>query len=310
MVPRPDGCPDAEVGRASRALACWVVTDAVTGSGGDRHRCVRRAGMLGAVVRRGVARATWLPAHAWCPAGVTAAVAGGCSFVHAQQAGPRALCSAAETEVAVEETGKKAAMKRWMQRRGVSVSDVPRVITTFYIAKNVVFVAGLGLCIKVQPLRRFFQSGRPQRLKLAFIARYPNFYSTAREKILSGAERLAASRFFRPLPEAIGTKPKAFALALAENMVLFKLTFPIHAPITLLCVMNYYARPAAADALADSEATAPAASAEKEDDARGDSSLLDSLMKLEDVTNTVHVRSNQGGFGTASSNAWVAHREE
>ena len=168
VVPRPDGCPDAEVGRASRALACWVVTDAVTGSGGDRHRCVRRAGMLSAVVRRGVARATWLPAHAWCPAGVTAAVAGGCSFVHAQQAGPRALCSAAETEVAVEETGKKAAMKRWMQRRGVSVSDVPRVITTFYIAKNVVFVAGLGLCIKVQPLRRFFQSGRPQRLKLAF----------------------------------------------------------------------------------------------------------------------------------------------
>jgi hypothetical protein len=90
------------------------------------------------------------------------------------------------------------------------------------------FVVGLGLCIKVQPLRRFFRSGRPQRLKLAFIARYPKFYNTTREKVIGGAERLAASRLFRPIPEALGSTPKNFALGLAENIVLFKLSFPIH----------------------------------------------------------------------------------
>ena len=96
---------------------------------------------------------------------------------------------------------------------------------------------------------------------------------------------------------------EAFALALAENMVLFKLTFPIHAPITLLCIINYYAHPTAADAVAAREATAPASSSEKEYDAGANLSLLDSLMKLEDVTNTVHVGSNQGGFATASRTA-------
>lgn len=254
-------------------------------------------------------RTTWLPAQVRRPAVATAAVAGGWSFVYTQWAGPSVLCRAAEPEQGVAESGKKAAMKRWMQRKGVSVSDVPRVITTFYIAKNLVFIASLGLCIKMQPLRRFFQSGRPQRLKLAFISRYPKFYHTAREKILSGAERLAASRFFRPLPEALGTKPKAFALALAENMVLFKLTFPIHAPITLLCIINYYARPAAG-AAAGGEAAAQVSSAAKDEDLRAERSLLGNLMNLEDVTNTVDVRSNHRGFSGASSTPWVSHRQE
>ena len=65
-------------------------------------------------------------------------------------------------------------------------------------------------------------------VKLAFIARYPKFYNTTREKVIGGAERLAASRLFRPIPEALGSTPKNFALGLAENIVLFKLSFPIH----------------------------------------------------------------------------------
>lgn len=259
-----------------------------------------------------MARAAASPPQAWRPAvAATAAIASGWSLAQPQLAGLSALCSAAaEPEPSVEESGKKAMMKRWMHRKGVSVSDVPRVITTFYIAKNLVFVASLGLCIKVQPLRRFFRSGRPQRVKLAFISRYPNFYHKAREKILSGAERLAASRFFRPLPEAFGTKPKAFALGLAENIVLFKLTFPIHAPITLLCIINYYAHPAAAGAAGGREAAVQASSAAaKDDDPRADRSLLGSLMKLEDVTNSVDVRSSRQGFMGASS-TWVSHRED
>ena len=38
------------------------------------------------------------------------------------------------------------------------------------------------------------------------------------------------SRFFRPIPAAFQTKPKRFVLGLAENVVLFKLTFPIREP--------------------------------------------------------------------------------
>ena len=221
-------------------------------------------------------------------------------------------------EPSADESGKKAAMKRWMRRKGVAVSDVPRVITTFYIAKNLVFVAGIGLCVKFQPLRRFFQSGRPQRLKLAFISRYPRFYATAREKVLSGAERLAASRFFRPLPEAMKafglvpkwTKPKAFALGLAENMVLFKLTFPIHAPVTLLCVINYYAQQPTAAVAGDKRGSGSISSETQDDERVADRTLLGSLMKLEDVTNTVDVRSSQSGFTAASSTSWVSRRSE
>ena len=40
------------------------------------------------------------------------------------------------------------------------------------------------------------------------------------------------SRFFRPIPAAFQTKPKRFVLGLAENVVLFKLTFPIREPLT------------------------------------------------------------------------------
>jgi len=39
------------------------------------------------------------------------------------------------------------------------------------------------------------------------------------------------SRFFRPIPAAFQTKPKRFVLGLAENVVLFKLTFPIREPL-------------------------------------------------------------------------------
>lgn len=227
-----------------------------------------------------------------------AVVASGCSFVHALRR-PSTSCSTVEADNGVGEHGKTAAMKRWIRRKGVAVADVPRVITTFYIAKNLVFVASLGLCIKFQPLRRLFQSGRPQRLKLAFIAKFPNFYAKSREKILSGAERLAASRLFRPLPEALGTKPKAFALGLAENMVLFKLTFPIHAPLTLLCVINFYAQPASAAGIDQAEATTPvgshAVSSANEFDERTDRSLLSSLLRLEDVTNAVHDAASHSG---------------
>lgn len=247
--------------------------------------------VLGLVTRLSIVRAaTHAQLRVRCRVGgAFATVAGGCSFAHALQvAGPRAKCTPGELDA--EQSGKKAAMKRWMQRKGVGVSDVPRVLTAFYVTKNLLFVVGLGVCIKFQPLRRFFKSGRPERLKHAFIARYPNFYSTVRGKILSGAEHLAASRFFRPLPVAFGTKPKAFALSLAENMVLFKLTFPVHAPITLLCIINYYAQPPAAT---ERESVASNVSATTVDTGHGDSSFLGEVLNLEDVANTVDVQSNQ-----------------
>lgn len=58
----------------------------------------------------------------------------------------------------------------------------------------------------------------------------PDFPDVSFEKVRNSGEyqeRLASSRLFKPLPEALGTKPKNFALALAENVVIFKLTVRI-----------------------------------------------------------------------------------
>ena len=74
-------------------------------------------------------------------AGAAATVSGAacCCAAVSSCCSPRTAAAAAEAEAPVaEERGKKAMMKRWMQRRGVSLADVPRVITTFYVAKNVV----------------------------------------------------------------------------------------------------------------------------------------------------------------------------
>ena len=42
-------------------------------------------------------------------------------------------CSGATTETSRR---PKAAMKRWVRRKGVTVADVPRVITTFYVVST------------------------------------------------------------------------------------------------------------------------------------------------------------------------------
>jgi hypothetical protein len=135
------------------------------------------------------------------------------------------------------------ALHRWMTAKGVVVQDIPRVGLTFYCAKWATFCLSLGFCIKCRPLRRTFgRPGAPQRWLLSFKARYPGFYARAHQKVLKSADYLAASRFFRPIPLALGTKPKLFALALAENIVFYKITFPIHAPLELWLIIEFYAR--------------------------------------------------------------------
>ena len=70
--------------------------------------------------------------------------------------------------------------------------------------------------------------------------------------------------------------------------------------VTLLCVINYYAQPTAATT-PDKSGSALISSETQDDERVADRILLGSLMKLEVVTNTVDVRSNQSGFTAASS---------
>eukprot|EP01048_Picozoa_sp_COSAG05_P004907 COSAG05_NODE_278_length_12330_cov_14.132205_11_plen_275_part_00 len=153
---------------------------------------------------------------------------------------------------------KLGPLQRWMRRKGVTTSDMAKVATSFYAAKWVTFAACLGLCVRFQPLRRTFKSGTAKRFLDDFISRHPKFYRKTQAKVLAGADRLAASRFFKPIPYALGTKPKLFALALAENIVLYKLTFPLHAPLELWLIINFYANPEAAAAVALEDAAVAA----------------------------------------------------
>ena len=82
-------------------------------------------------------------------------------------------------------------LQRWMARKGVTASDIPRVVGQFYVAKNCLFVLGLGLCVRYRPLRALFRSGRPRRWLEGYRRRFPNFYAGTKAKILRGAETLA-----------------------------------------------------------------------------------------------------------------------
>ena len=92
-------------------------------------------------------------------------------------------------------------LQRWMARKGVTASDIPRVVGQFYIAKNCLFVLGLGLCVRYRPLRALFRSGRPRRWLEGYRRRFPNFYAGMKAKILRGAESLA--QYERSLPPRV-----------------------------------------------------------------------------------------------------------
>jgi hypothetical protein len=108
--------------------------------------------------------------------------------------------------LAADKQAEMGPVKRWMRRKGVTVADIPKVATAFYAAKWCTFMVCLGVCVRFRPVQRTFRSGAPKRWKDSFQNRYPVFYGKTRDKVLVGANKLAESRFFKPVSVIFRTK--------------------------------------------------------------------------------------------------------
>uniref|UniRef100_A0A7S3V334 Uncharacterized protein n=1 Tax=Aplanochytrium stocchinoi TaxID=215587 RepID=A0A7S3V334_9STRA len=129
----------------------------------------------------------------------------------------------------------------FIEGKGVSLDKVPTVIATFTVAKYFVWVGFLVLGMRFQPVRKTFQRPTPKRWKENFQKKYPDFYNRNQERVLTAANKVANSNWFKPIADRFSTNRAHAAIGLAEGMLCYKIFFPIHAPLTLWVVATAYA---------------------------------------------------------------------
>lgn len=144
---------------------------------------------------------------------------------------------------------------------GVRSEDVPNILGTFVAAKYVIYIGFLGVGVKYRPLGRFFPTYvfRPSAVlrepkktvekamssvymsknygwefpkNPTLIERVAWFYSSYSDKI---ATKVSRNSVWRNISQQwLGRDPKLLALGIAEGMIAYKITIPIHVPLTLL----------------------------------------------------------------------------
>lgn len=116
----------------------------------------------------------------------------------------------------------KMKLKEYLAEQNVRPADVGKVLITFKLAAWSTWVLLVPFCGKLQPLRRLSRMSGPQRLKAAFIRRYPNKYEQWEEHVLRGSEWFAKRPTVRWIPDTFGQKHADFGLSIAEATVLYK----------------------------------------------------------------------------------------
>eukprot|EP01084_Bolivina_argentea_P196931 337566_1 len=131
-------------------------------------------------------------------------------------------------------------LKEYLHKQNVRPSDVGKVLITFKFAAYSTWLLLVPICGKLQPIRRLSRMSGPQRLKTAFIRRYPNKYESWEEHIIKGSEWFAKHKSVRWIPDAFGQKHRDFGLSVAEATVLYKILFPIWAPLEFMYIVRFY----------------------------------------------------------------------
>ena len=131
-------------------------------------------------------------------------------------------------------------LREYLNQQNVPMKAVGKVLITFKIAAWSTWVLLVPICGKFQPIRRLSQMSGPQRLKAAFIRKFPNRYERWEEHVIRGSEWFASKKSVRWIPDAFGQKHRDFGLSIAEATVLYKLLFPIWAPLEFVYIVRFY----------------------------------------------------------------------
>lgn len=138
----------------------------------------------------------------------------------------------------------------FLQSKGLEASDVPKVLGTFITLKYATWTAFVIIGARYQPLSKLFR--QPTRAawssntsvrwrEAAAQSRVGAWYRETTQRLAGRLGDGGNSRMLEFISRACGVKDARYlALGMAEGMILYKLTFPVHGPAEFLLSAEYY----------------------------------------------------------------------
>jgi hypothetical protein len=126
----------------------------------------------------------------------------------------------------------------YFEKYGVTNSDVFKALIYFKTLSVITGLGTLAMCYKYRPLITLFKQPYPKQLLAKIENRYPTQYNRSKQFVIEKSEKLAASKYFKPIPNYLNIDSKRLTIAVAENMVFYKLCIPILMPIQFWLVVH------------------------------------------------------------------------
>ena len=145
----------------------------------------------------------------------------------------------------------------YLASKGLTTEDAGKVVGAFLLAKYSVWLLTFPFCHRFQPLRSLL---KPVRLR--YLQRKKQLSDVARKRLTEESQRSEGLRarfgrktleYMDQLAEAaarrklwvstarfLGLEPKAFAMTVAEAIVIYKISFIFLGPLTFFALVKFY----------------------------------------------------------------------
>jgi hypothetical protein len=160
-------------------------------------------------------------------------------------------------------------LHEYLEGKGLHSEDLPKVMGVFLAAKYSTYLAFMAAGVRWRPMTRLMVRGATRAAEHADPKHVTRFWELRRAATLAGqrgsaavsrategvttplrrwylkySEKLAdgaeKNRAFAAVARALNMDPRNFAVGVVEGMILYKLTFVIHAPLELYLIVTYF----------------------------------------------------------------------
>mmetsp|Transcript_54487 Transcript_54487/g.117965 ORF Transcript_54487/g.117965 Transcript_54487/m.117965 type:complete len:207 (-) Transcript_54487:143-763(-) len=152
-------------------------------------------------------------------------------------------------------------VEKYLRHHGLGKVDVPKVMGTFLAAKYCTWLVLVSGGVRYRPFSRLFQRraspafgkarirlqkelGAHQTWQVPGHEAYSRLVEKASEQYQSLsqklADRFANNRLWATVSELLAQDPRLLAVGLAEGTILYKLTFPVTAPLELYIIVRWF----------------------------------------------------------------------
>ena len=138
---------------------------------------------------------------------------------------------------ASEDQGGGFRIGRYFQARGIATADVPMALVYWKALNGLIWGGMLVAAYNFRPLQRLGRKPWARALRQRIQDRYPGQIARMEDKVMATATRFAEWKYFRPVPRFMGLNAKRLVLALAETVVLYKATMPVHVPFQFWAIL-------------------------------------------------------------------------